>query len=399
MPPATTESTASASTTGGQGTGSNLPWHLIPVFRPGETGVNEYTKRLEFLAQVWPQDQLQHLAPRACLLCEGTAFQKVVRLSPEKLKVGTLEGIKLVVSTLGGVWGRSKLELKYEKFEKALYGTTQNVDEANESYVARHEIQFEDLINMGATLEDMRAYILLRNSTLAPEDCKRIIVESKGALKYDEVISSLQLLGSRFFNEVQGSSRTMGKKTYDVLMAEEDDETEYPPDQIESAFHTTEMPEDQVVDWFVQEGDQDALLISQFEDMVIETLQGDSETAAALNAYYVDARNRLLIKAKSRGFWGNNNPKGKGKSKNKGSKGGSNSFHRRPSLAQRIAESTCRLCGVKGHWKWECPNKDKKPSATSSQASAFAGVAVGSYTALDSLSQWNVLDDDRSATR
>ena len=206
MPPATTESTSSASTTGGQGTGNNLPWHLIPVFRPGETDVNEYTKRLEFLAQVWPQDQLQHLAPRACLLCEGTAFQKVVRLSPEKLKVGSLEGIKLVVSTLGGVWGRSKLELKYEKFEKALYGTTQKVDEANESYVARHEIQFEDLISMGATLEDMRAYILLRNSTLPPEDRKRIIVESKGALKYDQVISSLQLLGSRFFNEVQGSS-------------------------------------------------------------------------------------------------------------------------------------------------------------------------------------------------
>ena len=37
MPPATTESRASASTTGGQGTGNNLPWHLIPAFRPGET--------------------------------------------------------------------------------------------------------------------------------------------------------------------------------------------------------------------------------------------------------------------------------------------------------------------------------------------------------------------------
>ena len=303
----------------------------------------EVTRRLEFLAKVWPQEHLQQLAPRACLLCEGTAFQKVVRLSPEKLKVGTLEGIKLVVATLGGVWGRSKLELKYEKFEKALFGTIQMVDESNESYVARHEIQFEDLISMGATLEDMRAYILIRNSTISTEDRKRIIVESKGGLKYAEVTSTLQLLGSRFFNEVQGSSKTLGKKTYDILHAEEDDEPDYQTEMTESVFQATDIPEDQLVDWFSQEGDQDALLISQFEDMVIETLQGDSETAAALNAY-VDARNRLLIKAKSRGFWGNNNPKGRGKSKAKGFKGSQSNFQRRPSLAQRIAESTCRIC-------------------------------------------------------
>ena len=94
----------------GQSTGqppgnSHLPWHLIPPFKPGETDVNEYTRRLEFLANIWPQDQLALLAPRACLLCEGTAFSKVVRLDATKLKVQSTEGIKLVVKTLGGVWG------------------------------------------------------------------------------------------------------------------------------------------------------------------------------------------------------------------------------------------------------------------------------------------------------
>ena len=89
MPPTSGESTTGASASGTPGPGSNLAWHLIPAFRPGETDVNEYTRRLEFLGQVWPQDQLQHLAPRACLLCEGTAFQKVVRLSPEKLKTSS----------------------------------------------------------------------------------------------------------------------------------------------------------------------------------------------------------------------------------------------------------------------------------------------------------------------
>ena len=91
--------------TGGSSGNSFLPWHLIPSFKPGETEINEYTRRLEFLANIWPPEHLPQLAPRACMLCEGTAFAKVVRLDPEKLRVSTTDGVKLVVKTLGGVWG------------------------------------------------------------------------------------------------------------------------------------------------------------------------------------------------------------------------------------------------------------------------------------------------------
>ena len=41
---------ATSSTGGGQSGTSHLPWHLVPSFKPGETDVNEYTRRLEFLA-------------------------------------------------------------------------------------------------------------------------------------------------------------------------------------------------------------------------------------------------------------------------------------------------------------------------------------------------------------
>ena len=95
---------------GGVSGSSFLPWHLIPSFKPGETDINEYTRRLEFLANIWLPDHLSQLAPRACMLCEGTAFSIVVRLDPEKLRVSSVEGVKLVVSTLGGVWGQSRLE-------------------------------------------------------------------------------------------------------------------------------------------------------------------------------------------------------------------------------------------------------------------------------------------------
>ena len=104
-----TSSDGNAQGAASAGTGGNsfLPWHLIPAFKPGETDINEYTRRIEFLANIWPPEHLPLLAPRACMLCEGSAFAKVVRLNPEKLRVSSIEGVKLVVQTLGGVWGQS----------------------------------------------------------------------------------------------------------------------------------------------------------------------------------------------------------------------------------------------------------------------------------------------------
>ena len=47
----------------------------------------------------------------------------------------------------------------------------------------------------------------------------------------------------------------------------------------------------------------------------------------------------------------------KGKGKTKKGKG----FQKgRQSLAERIASSTCRICGMKGHWKNECPSRDQQ---------------------------------------
>lgn len=49
--------TSSQSATG-TGTASHLPWHLIPSIDPSETDLTEYTRRLEFLAGIWPSEHL-----------------------------------------------------------------------------------------------------------------------------------------------------------------------------------------------------------------------------------------------------------------------------------------------------------------------------------------------------
>lgn len=283
----TGESTAAGS--GGQGQ-SYLPWHLIPVFKPGTTDLTEYSRKIEFLAQVWPQEHLPALAPRAALLCEGSAFQKVIRLDASKLKTSDLTGVKLLVKTLGGVWGKTTLENKYEYFERIIYGTSQKNDETNESYLARHEVLFEDVINQGATIADMRAYILLRNSALGAEDKKKVIVESGGTLQYDKV-SAIRMLGSKFFQDVQGSKNTGRSKTYEVNFQEVDEEVfaseEIYPDGWDGADGM-----ENTVDILLSEGDEDAAVVSQFEDVLLETIQNNEELASFMNTYVAWLRSR-----------------------------------------------------------------------------------------------------------
>eukprot|EP00435_Cladocopium_sp_Y103_P040673 s1143_g11.t1 len=332
------------------GSASHLPWHLIPSFEPGETDLTEYTRRLEFLAGIWPAEFLSQLAPRAALMCKGSAFQKVVRIPTEKLKVNDQKGVELLVTTLGGVWGKTTLEDKYEKFERAIYGVSQRSDESNESYVARHEILFEDVVAQGANLTDMRAYILLQNSALSPEDKKRVVIESKGNLKYDTVIQAIRMLGAKFFHEVQGQQKSYRSKTYEVNHVQDQEEESFVSEDQVYLTDANELP-DSIVEQFLHEGDEDALVVQQFEDALIDTVQGDSEMTAYMNAY-VEARRKLTEKSKSRGFW----PiRSKGFGKKGKAKG--QAFRARKPLAMRIAESDCRLCGQRGHWRAECPRR------------------------------------------
>ena len=93
---------------------SQLPWQAIPKFTPGVTNVQEYVRKLRFLASIWPPEHLDLLAPRAALQVEGSAFTLVSRLDGSKLRVKSLDGVTLLVETLGGQWGSTELEERYE---------------------------------------------------------------------------------------------------------------------------------------------------------------------------------------------------------------------------------------------------------------------------------------------
>ena len=325
-------STMSTGTSGGL---SHLPWTQIPTFRPGETDIHEYSRKLEFLAGLWPADHISLLAPRAAMLCEGSAFQRVMRVEPSKLKANSTEGVKALVTALGGIWGKTTLEDRFERFERAVYSTVQRGDETHESYLARHDHQFESLLSSGVTMEQLRAYVLLRNSGLPAEDKKKLIIDSAGELEYSAVVKSLKLLGSKFFQEVHAGNKNPSRsKTYDINVIQEEEVhlTSGSSANFEESIFASETDEN-FIEALAEEGDPDALICQQFEETILDVLQNDSETASCYFTY-TEARKRLSDRNRNRGFW-SPGPSSGGKGQKGKGKGKFQSRNRRP-LAARI---------------------------------------------------------------
>ena len=344
---------------------SQLPWAQIPSFVAGETDLDDYGKKLTFLASIWPEEHIGHLAPRAALQCDPVSFKKISRISPEELK--SKNGVAAVLAALGLQWGRFSAEDRYLKFERALFLTVQKGDETNDSYLARHDACFEEVMakEKGISLEEIRAYILLRHSALAADDKKRIIVESDGVLKYGPTRDRVRLLGSKFFTDLHGQAKPKNK-TYDVNVTETPGEedtmvTFEPPD---------EHQEEQAFQLLQDQGDEDAVFVAEFEEEVINAVQESSQLASCFSAYQ-EARARLRERVRQRGFW----PPGQGKggsqmNKGKGKKSSWKSSWAPPrkTLAERIANSTCRICSKPGHWKRECPQRFERQAETTTMA-------------------------------
>ena len=349
---------------------------LVPTFDPSKDDLEQYVQKIEMLSDIWPADKLNELATRLVLNANGAAFQKL-QLQKSEIMTNSKAGIQKLVSILGGQWGKVGLERKYESVEKALFRCIQKNDESNDSFLARSDIYWTELLSKKTSLEEIRAYVVLRGSLLSQDDKKRVILESdasgSGELDMTKVSQSVRMLGSGFFHEMTGLKKSRGK-TYDAsaLNVDECEEFDQP------TMTAEDLCEDDMLEALLQEGDEDAVFVSDYETAMTETIQDDPELAAALNTY-ADARRRLSERFKNRGFWPTNPGKGRGKSF-KG-KGKFNQKGARKSLQQRIMESSCRICGRRGHWKAECPDRPRNAaSSNASTAPAMTSMTEGSLT-------------------
>eukprot|EP00435_Cladocopium_sp_Y103_P013861 s2131_g3.t1 len=342
---------------------------LVPSFDPAVDSVEIWTSKVELLVTTWPTSKLSELATRLILNCKGTAYQKL-QLHRKELLVNEASGIKRLVELVGGTWGQIPLEKKFELTERALYRSNQKPDESSESYLSRCDVVWTELLAKGVTLAEIQAYIVLRGSRIIPDDKKRVIVDSKaekgGELKMPDVTAAIRMLGSGFFQDYTGARRDKGSKTYDHTAFTTEDEPEH---ESESFFTQDEVLEDDILEAMAAENDEDTILVMQFEDSISDTIQNDPDLSAYYSTYQ-EARRRLNERVKVRGFWpvqkrfDKGKGKGKGKFKTKGAFGGGSG-----ALARRIANSFCRICLQKGHWKNECPQRSNPSSGANSTGS------------------------------
>lgn len=312
-------------------------WNLLPSFDPSVDNAKEYSDKVKFLWGICP-------AKDRPMLCKGTAWSQVKSIDPTKLTEA--EGYKVLLGALS-TWEESAELQTYDLFEKAFYKTLQKQDETTMSYVNRINVAFTE-VGEDTTVKQVKAFVLLRQSGLSAEDKKRVIAMADG---YDptKMGNAMRALSTKVLSQGEVSR----KKIYPINYVDEDAE------EI-NQLHDDEPDEESVMAALLEEGDESAMVVQEFEENIIQVCQDSPELAMAFSAYQ-DARARLRDKARNRGFWPlRQGGKAKGKSKKGTGKGfGKN----RQTLAERIANSNCRICGMRGYWRQECPQRDRQSPA------------------------------------
>ena len=300
MPP-----TAGAAPTAASGSsdekGSTI-WNLLPSFDPAEDDIREYTEKVRFIEGICPSKDKSMLAPRLAMLCKGTAWGQVKSIASTDL-VDPPKGVKRLLEALSS-WEEAAEARTFEQFEKAIYKVTQKNDEATNSFVNRLDVAFHD-IGEETTLKQVKAFIMLRQSSLSSEDKKKVISMVNGQLDTGKVEKAMRSLATR----VLVGANEPRKKVYPINYVETENEAtinESNDYQYASANWTTTSQEDEdvdpdTVDQLAQQGDQDAMVVQGFEKDLEEMMQEIPDLQTAMVSY-IEARSKLVEKRKHRGF-------------------------------------------------------------------------------------------------
>ena len=237
------------------------------------------------------------LAPRLAMLMKGTAWAQVKLIDPSKL-TDPDNGIKALLQAIS-TWEETEEMQLYDKFEKAMFRTTQRTNETTQSYVNRLSVSFHELGTL--TVKDIKAFIVLRQSSLSVEDKKRVLTMAGDPLTQEGVEKAMRQLSTKVLVG-QGESR---KKVYPVNYIEDE------PEEAHCVQETENIDEEHAIVLLAEQGDEDAQLIKDFEDQLIEVCQDNQDLAMCYNSY-AEARAKIRDRIRHRGFWPSNN-KGRGK--------------------------------------------------------------------------------------
>ena len=193
------------------------------------------------------------------MLCKGTAWSQVRQLDVKLVNPET--GVTYLLEALAS-WEETSELKTFELFEKALYRVAQKTDEAAHSYTLRMQAAFDDL-GEKATLKEMQAFVLLRQSCLTNEDKKRVLAMVDRSLTWKGVEKAMRTLSTR----VLLGAGEQKKKIYPTNFTESEDVAASNDEELntQSTYQVVVEDEDaltaEVVEMLAQSGDDDALMV------------------------------------------------------------------------------------------------------------------------------------------
>ena len=154
----------------------------------------------------------------------------------------------------------------------------------------RLQVAFHDM-REALTVQELKAFVLLRQSSPTAEDKRKVITLSGGTLEAPKIENAMRALSTKILSAGSGEGK---KRVYPA---------NYVEDTSDEACNVAEedLGEDLFVACCAEQGDEDAMFVSEYEDSVTEWTQDQPELASCFSAYTA-ARGRLRDKAKSRGF-------------------------------------------------------------------------------------------------
>ena len=189
---------------------SSTIWSILPTFDPSTDDPKEYVDKVRFLHSICPQRDRPMLAPRLAMLMKGTAWAQIKSADTAKL-ADPEHGIQVLLKAVA-TWEEAAELQTYDKFEKAIYKIIQKGDETNMSFVNRLNVAFMELGDVN--LKDMKAFILLRQSSLTSDDKRKVIVMTNGKLESDKIEAAMRTLNTKILgSQSTGESK---RKVYPV---------------------------------------------------------------------------------------------------------------------------------------------------------------------------------------
>ena len=265
--PTESEGSATAST---DDRGNSI-WTLLPSFDPGSDDPREYRDKVLFLHGICPQKDKAMLAPRLAMLCKGTAWSQVKNIEPSKL-TDPDGGVKVLLLALSS-WDEAAELQTYDKCEKALYRIQQKGDETTMSFVNRLSVAFHELGD-SVTIKELKAFILLRQSNLNAEDKRKVITLTGGTLDAPKIENAMRTLSTK----ILGSSLEGKKRIYPANYVDDDDYED-------ANLAEEDRDEDLVIEQLAENGDEDAIFVTEYENQILDLVQELPELASCFSSY------------------------------------------------------------------------------------------------------------------